>query len=128
MGLWKLFAVANSTEKGRRQMKFIKKLPHYIYSMYYDIKTYRFVRKIFTSFVGYIVIGWITMLAMFGATYSTEVHISPAFPIVFITLAFSMGWVTVYYLHYYPMIQEVYKEIEKQDKYPFLYNRFTKIK
>lgn len=109
-------------------MKYLKQLFHYMYSMYYDIKTYKFVRKTSTSFLGYIVIGWITTFAMFGATYSTESYISPFFPAILITIGFSVGWIIIYFSHYYPMIQEVYKEVEMQDKYPFLYNRFTKVK
>lgn len=109
-------------------MRRFKQLLRYMYSMYYDIKTYSFVRKIFTTFLGYIAIGWITMLAMFGVAYPTESYTNPFFPAILITLTFSVGWVTVYYRYYYPMIQEVYKEVEMQDKYPFLYNKFTEVK
>lgn len=109
-------------------MRYIKRLPHYMYSMYYDIRKYEFVKKNFMSFLGYVAIGWIASFAMFGITFSDGTYINPFFPAVTMTIGFSLGWIVLYYFYYYPMIQEVYKEIEMQDKYPFLYNKFIKIK
>lgn len=62
-------------------MHHIRNLPHYMYSMYQDIKTYEFVRKMFMNFLGYIGIAWVATLLMFTTlTHSGEAYINPYFP------------------------------------------------
>ena len=109
-------------------MYHIRNLPHYMYSMYHDIKTYKFVRKMFMNFLGYIGIAWAVTLFMFVAvTHSGEVYINPYFPAGLMTGGGTIGWFMFYFSNYYPMIQSVYKETELQEKYSYLYTRFMKV-
>lgn len=96
-----------------------------MYSMYYDISKYKFVRKVFLSILGYIAIAWAMTFFMFVVTsHSGEQYIDPYFPAVLMTLGFTVSWFIIYFNNYYPLIRNVYKEIELQDKYPYLYNKF----
>jgi hypothetical protein len=101
-------------------MHHIKNIPHYIYSMYHDIAKYKFVRKSFLSFFWYIALSWITFGVMSCITNVNGVII----PLIVMSVGFLAGWLMYYFGNYYPMIRSVIKEVELQDKYPYLYNKF----
>lgn len=112
--------------KEGQEMNRIKRLSHYVCSMYRDIRDYDFIRKSFMEFLGYNIVGWTVSLIMFMIMIPADFYISPFLPMATVSIGFSLGWIVIYYSCYYPLIQSAHRETEMQKRYRFLYGRFTK--
>lgn len=108
-------------------MKHIKNLPHYMCSMCLDIKNYNFIRKTFLSFMWYIALSWIIVFAMTRIADSSEYFFNYFIISTVMTIGFLIGWLKVYFGVYYPIMRKAHKDMDMQDKYSFLYNKFTRV-
>lgn len=97
-------------------MNFIKNVPHYIYSLYYDLKYFQFVRKAFYPMLFAIGFTWILLLA---------------FPVPILhpilgTILIIILWLILYYRHMYPYVTRLIEEVETEEKYPYFISKFNK--
>ena len=112
----KVLKRAGNDDKG------VKGFAHFLYSLYFDLRYHKHVRKQFLEFLGFSLLAWVAIFIMSGDDYLLALYVIP----IILTIAFNVIFLVNYYSIIYPAITDVYRQIKLQSKYPTLYNSFLK--
>jgi hypothetical protein len=96
-------------------MNTIKRLPHFLYAMRYDITRFPFVRESLYFFLVGIILTWMMAIG-FGL---------PVVNPIIATCALIVSWIILYYRSIYPYVSRLIVESIQVDKYPHFNKRFT---
>lgn len=97
-------------------MNFIKDIPHYLYSFYYDHKNLPFVRKKLLQILMWVVLYWLV-----GWTLQI-----PFWGIVVASILMLVFYLMLYFQHTYPYVTRLIVEVQNEEKYPYFINKFMK--